>query len=193
MPADDFQAAPEIVIIDSQGMAPETCSPHADQSAIYSRQQPQVHMPKKARKTGAHGLRNSAPLPQVVSFDCTTRSPAPRHKHTEQPPRPHCPLLVQLPTTSNPVQAERRQHIQPEHGAQPLTYTSSTDPVLIQDDKKRPRPHDRIRAAAFFHTDLPDQEAPETGSTDGSGIAQEVTLTRHRHTFNSSPRCISGY
>ena len=77
--------------------------------------------------------------------------------------------------TPNPALAERRQHIQPEHSAQPLTYSSSTDPVLIQDDKKRPRPHDRIRAAAFFHTDIPDQEAPETGSTDGSGIAQEVT------------------
>jgi hypothetical protein len=175
MPADDFQAAPEIVIIDSQGTAPETCSLDADQSAVYSRQQPQVHMPKRARKNGAHGLQNSAPLPHVVSFGCTTRPPAPRHKHTKQPPRPHCPLLVQLPTTPNPAQAERGQHIQPEHGTQPFTYSSSTDPVLIQDDIKRPRPHDRIRAAAFFHTDILDQAAPETGSTDGSGIAQEVT------------------
>ena len=68
MPADEFHAVPEIVIIDGQGMAAETSSQHTDQPAVYSHQQPQVHMPAKTRKTGAHGLRKSAPLPQFVSF-----------------------------------------------------------------------------------------------------------------------------
>ena len=80
----------------------------------------------------------------------------------------------QLLTTFNPAQVERRRSVQSELGTQSLTYLSDTDaaPIPIQGDKKRPRLHDRIRAAAFFYTDLPGQGAPEIGITEGSGIVQ---------------------
>ena len=196
MSADEFHAVPEIVIIDGQGMAPETFSPHANQSAVYSHQQPQVHMPVKTRKNGAHGLRKSTPLPQFVPFGThnleqtvntlsvlkqdqlgrITLLPAPRHQHTDQLHRPQCPLRShQLLKTLNPVQVERRRHIQPELGTQSLTYSSGTDTAPIQGDNKRPRPHDRMRAAAFFYTDPRDQGTPEIRITDGSGVAQEAS------------------
>ena len=94
--------------------------------------------------------------------------------------------MHQVLTTLNPAQVEHRQHIQPEFGAQSLTYSSSTDPpVLIQGDKKTPLPQDRIRAAAFFYTDTLDQEAPY----QRLGLLTVRVLPRkHPHPILTSPR-----